>query len=496
MEIRIVKLLCTFLSILFVFALNFKALHTIDELQEEITYSEKLDSIITYSSDTNLIRDKQHFIYDEKGNILEQSYYSFEDEMLLGEEKNLMSYDDNSNIIQEINQEWDYNTNDWKNNDKTEYEYDNMNNNTEIIEYSWFKQTSEWFEQDKREYEYDDDNNLIWMLSFDKQSDEWVPVSKKEYEYENGMLIKETSAELILEEWQTQIQIFYEYDMNENLVLYQLYYKFSSDLEPFIQEEYHYDNDNNLTEMIVSRATSSGDWENDRKYEYFYDSGNLIKSEESYYNDATEEWYPLYKEEMEYDNYGYMIFMQEFQYDRDEEVWNSYEKSEYEYDEYGNMLSSIFRADDYEDGTWRFGTKDEIEIDYSVELSEVMINEMLKDMFVHKPVSGTTSFWSVDEQEWNEYFDIELYYSQAVTSVAEKGDISIFLFPNPSQDKIKISGLSEIANLDIYSVSGEQLISKRILPGEEINISGFSSGTYIYNVRIKGEQLSGKFIKY
>lgn len=475
--------------------LNFSNMQA-DEFQEEIAYVQKLDSIINYSSETGFIVNAQYFIYDAKGNIHEQSYYRSENEVLVGDEKNLMSYDENSNITQEINQEWDYNTNDWRNSNKTEYEYDNMNNNTEKIEYSWFKQTSEWFAQEKMEYKYDDENNLIETIQFDMQGEDWEPLTKVEYKYEDGKLIEENKSELILNEWEVQIQKLYEYDINGNISLFQLYFRLTSELQPLRQDEYYYDENQNLVEMLESRGTASYDWTPAKKIEYFYDSGNLIKELESNYLDNMKEWYPFFKNEMEYDNNGYMTLLQEFQYDREEEVWNSYQKYEYEYDEYGNVLMTIDRADDTQDGTWRFGYKDEIEIDYSVALSEIMINDMIRDMFVHKPVSGKTSFWSVEDQQWNEYYYSELYYSDATTSVLERDDISVLLFPNPARDKIKISGLSEIANLEIYSVSGERLISKRLLPGEEINISGFSAGTYIYNLRVNGGQASGKFIKY
>ncbi|MBT4678453.1 MAG: T9SS type A sorting domain-containing protein, partial [Flavobacterium sp.] len=60
--------------------------------------------------------------------------------------------------------------------------------------------------------------------------------------------------------------------------------------------------------------------------------------------------------------------------------------------------------------------------------------------------------------------------------------LSLKLFPNPSVNFIKISGLSEKANYIIYNLLGKEILRGKVLNEENIFIDNLSNGTYFIKV--------------
>ena len=60
--------------------------------------------------------------------------------------------------------------------------------------------------------------------------------------------------------------------------------------------------------------------------------------------------------------------------------------------------------------------------------------------------------------------------------------LSLKLFPNPSVNFIKISGLSEKANYIIYNLLGKEILRGKVLNEENIFIQDLSNGTYFIKV--------------
>ena len=61
--------------------------------------------------------------------------------------------------------------------------------------------------------------------------------------------------------------------------------------------------------------------------------------------------------------------------------------------------------------------------------------------------------------------------------------LSLKLFPNPSVNFIKISGLSEKANYIIYNLLGKEIAKGKVLNEENIFIQGLSNGTYFIKIK-------------
>jgi endonuclease I len=79
-------------------------------------------------------------------------------------------------------------------------------------------------------------------------------------------------------------------------------------------------------------------------------------------------------------------------------------------------------------------------------------------------------------------------------SIDDFNKISITLYPNPSSNYIKISGIKSKTNINIYDVLGKKILSKTIEESQNnIDVSQLKKGLYF--IRIESNNFALKFIK-
>ena len=89
------------------------------------------------------------------------------------------------------------------------------------------------------------------------------------------------------------------------------------------------------------------------------------------------------------------------------------------------------------------------------------------------------------------YIDnIELIEGEAL-SVEQYSIDNFFLFPNPSKNKIQISGLTDNSNYEIYNLMGMKIFTGTVSKNEDINIESLVNGVYVLKLNTKAI----KFIK-
>lgn len=69
------------------------------------------------------------------------------------------------------------------------------------------------------------------------------------------------------------------------------------------------------------------------------------------------------------------------------------------------------------------------------------------------------------------------------------------IYPNPTKDQIKIDGLIEPSNVQIFDIYGKLVLAQEYQDNEEINISNLNVGVYILQVRNSKGVFSQKLIK-
>jgi hypothetical protein len=72
---------------------------------------------------------------------------------------------------------------------------------------------------------------------------------------------------------------------------------------------------------------------------------------------------------------------------------------------------------------------------------------------------------------------------------------NIELYPNPANAYFSINGIEEDVVLSIFNLDGILMLSKRVLPDEKIQISGFNEGIYFVTIKTQGETVIRKLIK-
>ena len=85
-----------------------------------------------------------------------------------------------------------------------------------------------------------------------------------------------------------------------------------------------------------------------------------------------------------------------------------------------------------------------------------------------------------------------------ITSVGEIENESIFIYPNPANDKIQLVTKSNInvpKEIKIYNAIGSEVYSKYKSTLESIDVSQFSNGLYFLKIKSGDVVQRGKFVK-
>ena len=79
-------------------------------------------------------------------------------------------------------------------------------------------------------------------------------------------------------------------------------------------------------------------------------------------------------------------------------------------------------------------------------------------------------------------------------SIDDQNQLDISIYPNPTNDKLFIQGLSSSSRVSIYNVLGKLVLSQTI--SKEIDVKQLSKGIYILKIIDGQKETTLKFIKY
>jgi hypothetical protein len=60
---------------------------------------------------------------------------------------------------------------------------------------------------------------------------------------------------------------------------------------------------------------------------------------------------------------------------------------------------------------------------------------------------------------------------------------TISIFPNPSSEYIQINA-EKIIDVELFDMSGKRLLSKTVMPNEQIDVSPLNNGIYFITIRL------------
>ncbi len=114
----------------------------------------------------------------------------------------------------------------------------------------------------------------------------------------------------------------------------------------------------------------------------------------------------------------------------------------------------------------------------------VIVADIDELTFVHMPVSETGYF--NNNGTWDLNYRQTAYYSDfgSSTSIEDVPETPVSVFPNPASETVTFSwGEKYIRlNLELYDLTGKQVISRSIDNNETIGVDQLSRGIYLYKL--------------
>ena len=455
----------------------------------------KCDSIVDKTS-SGARTEKTEFGYDNKGNIILETYYDGDEttNQWIRRSRHEYTYDNNGKNTLYIYSFWDTDNNKWTGSRKNEYTYDSNGKRTLIISYNWDMESSKWIGSWKEEYTYDNNGKRTLFISYywNTESSKWIGNGKSEYTYDsNGRLSFYISYywDWGSNKWVGNWKSEYTYDSNGRLSFY-ISYNWNWESNKWVgnwKHEHAYDNNGNeISTIYYDWDIMSNKWVGSNKYEYAYDSnGNLTL--EIDYNWEYERWKGTYKYEADY-TYGKLTFFIEYDWDETNSRWVGSEKGEYTYDSNGNRISIVKYSWDNTAGKWTGDEKYEYTWDNNYFISNLCSAASIFNSWVDTNIPTESRYyeWNIYSEQWSrEYESSIIYYSPFNTSsiVNPFAVNEIKVFPNPVKDILQIN-IPEDISVKLYNQQGSLLLHSK---EHQIDFSGFSAGIYI--VDINGEKL-------
>ena len=117
----------------------------------------------------------------------------------------------------------------------------------------------------------------------------------------------------------------------------------------------------------------------------------------------------------------------------------------------------------------------------------------LDDLAANETIYFGVGVWSLPD---NLDFDVSAFTVTPSLAIDDNQKSKINLFPNPVKNMLQISNLSEVSDLAIYNLLGQEVFAKKSVSSEsQIDVSNLNSGTYIVKIANDAKMDSFKIVK-
>ncbi len=419
-------------------------------LKADQAADQKMDSILWELFDTNnstwSLSDRELFVYNGNGDMTGYVWFVFDstDMKMIPWNKEELQYSAPGRPSLFDLSEWDKSSGKWVYTTRFELTYDGAGNLIQETVYDWDPVGNQWLVVAQFDMTYDAGGNLLTELwSFwDDDNSKLVLVFKDEYIYEGGKLT--TWKEYFWEEgdWVHNYNTDYTYDGNGNLVL----------------------------ELTQGWDFLTEAWADFEKSEYGYNASNQLIREEVW----------------EFDWIQFLMVLESlFEYTWDADG-NRVTEIESEWDEAAGAVKSWNDVA----GDWQITWKSEWTYNKNFTVQDLyvpywFIEEDGNYPYVHMPVSELGYF--NNNGTWDMNFRQTGYYSDfggGSTNIEDVLDNPISVFPNPASEMITINWGEKYSSLslELYDLTGKQVISRSIENNETVRVDNLSRGMYLYKL--------------
>jgi hypothetical protein len=401
--------------------------------------------------------------------------------------------------------EWD----DWYPRAKEERQYD-KNGNLSRIDYSrWWRGWSPFGEMwggaptwDRVDISYDPDGRkkTVLFYAWDFDLKDWrAGISGESVRDANGQLISEMEIQLSEYSGILPSAKEYAYDSKGNRVseITTSWDSWMGTWSVKVKHEYAYDSHGRMVEDVLSIWDGQLEkWAKSLRTQFGFDpEGRQILKAEYFWNAETGEWAGLFEQEWVFDSQSNEVLHTVFTWDTGIRDWVGNTKTEHEYDKSGNMTLLAQYHWERSAGAWNgegsYG-KREWEYDPAGRLSaetefiwnpeEAGWQEKIRVTAMHDPdgdpVAWRQTWWNPESREREMVIGFYFFYNSINTGRQELTSDVARVFPNPTEGRITITGLTQTAEIGLYSLQGLLLRTFTRVVGE-IDISDVPAGVYV-----------------
>jgi len=418
-------------------------------LKADQATDQTMDSILWELFDTNTsvwtLSERELFTYDGNGNMINYVWFAYDslDMKILPVDRETVQHNAQGQPTEKVWLEWDKGSGQWINEGKFELTYDGEGNLIQEIVYGWDSDGNQWLVGARFDMTYDGSGNMLSELWYywNEDSSKLIQSFKDEYIYDGGKLTT----------WD-------EYWWEEGAWLHTH------------NTVYTYDNDNLVLELTQARDIFQEVWGDFSKTAYTY-VGDKVVTEEQWRFD----WLQHLMVRRSYFEYTW---------DADGNMTTEIESS---WDEAAGAVKSLSNVAADWVNTW----KSEWEFNKDVSILNIFAPywfqaDVAELNFVHMPTSEIGYF--NNNGTWDLNYRQTAYYSEfgggGPSGIEDVNRAPVSIYPNPATETITFSWGEEFSllNLEIYDLTGKQIISRSLENNELIRVDGLSRGLYIYKL--------------
>ena len=504
----------------------------------------QLDSLVNIEDGKKFEKELYH--YDSLGNNIEQVFLKWDSihGKWFNAVKGVYAYDKNKNKILDATYDWDTTKLDWVGNHKYEYAFDNsgkqtlssfliFTNNGWQYEYIYSTTSIDTTDgivttqlnwnspkyvipaiSDKRVSSIIHGNNVSGILYVMNNADStWHFASKHVATVQDTIITSSIWCNWNSSKstWVNQYKIDYSYNNNDSTQIESLWDSTSVRWKLYTKDEFTNDNRNNLTQHIQSIwDTTTATWVPSFKHVKTYDAHeNNTFYARFQWDKTTSTWKGMYKSEMMYDNQDNKISLIGSTFNNYTGKWFTTEKYEYAYDSNGKQTLNALYTANYDDSTWIGYWKHKFIYDSKG-------NETNENYYYW---NTTTSAWDISYTHTNTYDSLNnktidifndvqskytgttyYYYSYKADTTSIRANITLdgdskelLIYPNPAKTDFMVKTDGE-ATIQIYSMSGELVSSRKIYNNEMISTNDLSTGIYLIKIITSNSIITHKLI--
>ena len=459
---------------------------------------------------------KMEFEFDDYGNILSEINYIWSRDSVTWkfDSKINYNYQENGELNSKIGYMWDLSESHWTQTYREYYEYDSTGNTIKEIKSIWNDAQGDWVNQQLEEYKFDENGNRTFYSysNWTQEKNEWYPISKEENSFDNQSnqtLRSYYNWDVDENIWIGIEKIEYEFDENGKK-LHEIVFNWDEEINDWIgrkKEIIVYNEYGNQTHLsLYEWNQTEADWffiEEQPLYKYEYDSnGRVIYEEDLKYKN---------KSEYAFDEAGNYILEKDFVWDSDIEDWRLNVMYERGYDSEGRLilvgnLNWLQYGDEYYGSRKKFELRETGQI--LMESNYVWSNEVgdwigssKREITYFEGLFKTVLYsnWDINRNEWKNYLRETYYYSTEIfqETVDINAEINLKVYPNPTGNfiRIQLPNSTVSAQLELFNMAGQKMLSTVVLQGEQVAVNHFKPGVYSYRI-VRGQKIfSGKIVK-